>query len=808
MSDGYLGLTCLFEPMRKKSMKNHVLILVAATVFGFHVVLVSGCGDPEEDDPDDPDDEVETEVVDDEPAIGLGSGENVCGGTDELTIGGEPASPGSPCGPCEDGMIVCDGGDDLRCEQASEPTNECGGCEPLHADVGDPCGPCDEGSWECDGDDGLECVGQRETNACGGCVELEGTPGELCGDDGEGILACSGPEETHCITHAEENACGGTGSLDATPGTPCGACDQGVVACFSETTTTCVDEERGLNDCGGCEPLTGTEGDVCGACDGELVCDGDDDLRCEGGEINACGGCEELEAFPGQQCRDGLGWVCDGPDDVRCPETFRNPCGGHTSLDAAPGMSCGPCDEGRYVCSAPESLTCSNANTVNACGGCLELEAEPMTECGPCNDGTWICGSTEGLTCVDDAANACGGCGELTETPGTPCSPYGRWQCADEEGVECVGWEVVFDAEVGLGSTVWYDIWASAPDDIWAVGSSGTQAANVLAHDDGGGWEFVDLEGVVATPDELVLRGIWGAQGGQRWAVGHYYEDDPGVIEDDPDDDLEDFDYETDRSVVLRCDTDCADGENWYDLGDGATEPDDFLEDGAFDPQRYWSAVDGSSPFDVWVVGYGLSPEDTATQQDAGFRYLGGDDWRLVDYPLRLDGDSQTQQGWVDVWAGGGGEAWAVGITPGIIYSDGDDWEWVYSREEDEGDRWPDTVEVKGEKPDLFHPQAIWGSGADDVWVVGSSGTVVRYNGEAWEEIETPFTSRLNSVTGTGPDDVWVGGLENIIAHYDGTQWTVTDATVDDPFPIWAMTGTEDGELWAVSRHAILHLKR
>ena len=51
--------------------------------------------------------------------------ENACGGSSELSFDGEPVDePGGECGPCEDGEIVCDGEDSLRCSGAS-PASAC-----------------------------------------------------------------------------------------------------------------------------------------------------------------------------------------------------------------------------------------------------------------------------------------------------------------------------------------------------------------------------------------------------------------------------------------------------------------------------------------------------------------------------------------------------------------------------------------------------------------------------------------------------------------------------------------------------------
>jgi len=65
----------------------------------------------------------------------------------------------------------------------------------------------------------------------------------------------------------------------------------------------------------------------------------------------------------------------------------------------------------------------------------------------------------------------------------------------------------------------------------------------------------------------------------------------------------------------------------------------------------------------------------------------------------------------------------------------------------------------------------IWGAEDGTLFVVGDSGTVLRYDGEAWQIADTPTSSPFLGIWGTGPTDVWaVGG--KYVGHYDGVEWT------------------------------------
>src|SRR5947207_14074353 len=72
------------------------------------------------------------------------------------------------------------------------------------------------------------------------------------------------------------------------------------------------------------------------------------------------------------------------------------------------------------------------------------------------------------------------------------------------------------------------------------------------------------------------------------------------------------------------------------------------------------------------------------------------------------------------------------------------------------------------------HPlQAIWGSGASEIWAVGDSGAIVHYDGSAWSLIpNSPTTATLHGVWGAAANDVWAVGDSGLILHFDGSGWS------------------------------------
>lgn len=74
----------------------------------------------------------------------------------------------------------------------------------------------------------------------------------------------------------------------------------------------------------------------------------------------------------------------------------------------------------------------------------------------------------------------------------------------------------------------------------------------------------------------------------------------------------------------------------------------------------------------------------------------------------------------------------------------------------------------------------VWGASKDDVWAVGGNGTasdgeatVLRYDGSSWRSVDLPTLEHVDvfaffKVWGTGPDDVFIVGQQGIVMHWNG----------------------------------------
>ncbi len=63
----------------------------------------------------------------------------------------------------------------------------------------------------------------------------------------------------------------------------------------------------------------------------------------------------------------------------------------------------------------------------------------------------------------------------------------------------------------------------------------------------------------------------------------------------------------------------------------------------------------------------------------------------------------------------------------------------------------------------------LWGTHADDVWAVGSGGTILHFDGSEWRRIPLdPGYTKVGlkdtlSITRGSPDDVWIVSARSVI---------------------------------------------
>lgn len=140
-----------------------------------------------------------------------------------------------------------------------------------------------------------------------------------------------------------------------------------------------------------------------------------------------------------------------------------------------------------------------------------------------------------------------------------------------------------------------------------------------------------------------------------------------------------------------------------------------------------------------------------------------------------------------DVWAVGGVTAGRSGQAGLIEHWDGTRWAVAATSEASPGGAdFP---------PSALALSAVAGSGADDVWAVGSSGArshgpvVMHWNGATWQAGVAPcyvscVSSRLNAIAVLSATDAWAVGVADIpggsdpadhplVEHWDGSKWQI-----------------------------------
>lgn len=384
-------------------------------------------------------------------------------------------------------------------------------------------------------------------------------------------------------------------------------------------------------------------------------------------------------------------------------------------------------------------------------------------------------------------------------------------------------------------------VWARRADDVWIVGAGGT-----ILHHDG-----ASLRPVASGTDQDLLA-VAGGGGADVWAVGArgtaLHHDGRGVTAVSP--------GVTDSLVSVWAG---ADGEAWaasqsspwllhHDATEGWTRVANPISKDAritglagtardavwaavgsgallrYDGARWataatvaadgFTAVWSSAPDDVWISGAkgvyhydgarltGPTPTGRSVSALAGSspRDLWGVGWRGA--IVRWDGAGWTEHSRdaadgdsvIGLW-GSGADALAL-VDPGYGATSGADVLGLTAA------GW--TRLGQGQKQRLF---AIWGSGADEVWVAADGGGFLRRAGGSWSAV-AGGAATPQGLWGSGARDIWavgyLGGGGASLRHYDGTTWSEWPARpkVGALYAVW---GTSPTDAWAATREAYLH---
>jgi hypothetical protein len=279
-------------------------------------------------------------------------------------------------------------------------------------------------------------------------------------------------------------------------------------------------------------------------------------------------------------------------------------------------------------------------------------------------------------------------------------------------------------------------IWGGARDDVWAAGAAGT-----AIHWDGTTWKPYPI------PTGHTLFGLWGSGSGDLWAASTYTAAFRGTI------------HEADASV------------EWTKL---PTLP--IL--GSNDLPPALAMVWGRAPDDVWIGG----------GDKIGFPYArvwrtrtaadGGIAWQTLS-PCALSSDCPAVRA---IWGRADDDIWLVGDKGRTYHAGLADGGVAFTAIESNTTRplravWgadADNVWAAGDEG-VVRKASATGSAwttvdvpTNDVWAVGAYGTILHFDGNEWTPATAAFPTgpkpTLYAVWGSGPDDVWIVG-DGIVLH-------------------------------------------
>lgn len=98
--------------------------------------------------------------------------------------------------------------------------------------------------------------------------------------------------------------------------------------------------------------------------------------------------------------------------------------------------------------------------------------------------------------------------------------------------------------------------------------------------------------------------------------------------------------------------------------------------------------------------------------------------------------------------------------------------------------------------------RGMWGFATNDIWAVGSHGTVLHWNGSSWRGVTGSYFHDLRGVWGASPDDVWMVGHYDEVYHWDGR---TLSHHPNGPTWSYQVNGSGANDIWAVGSDGMFH---
>jgi len=345
-----------------------------------------------------------------------------------------------------------------------------------------------------------------------------------------------------------------------------------------------------------------------------------------------------------------------------------------------------------------------------------------------------------------------------------------------------------------LQSTL-FGLWGFSETDVWAVGSDRSHEG-MIAHYDGVEWTAHPIDGASS------LYGVWGPSPDSVWAVGRYgniWHFDGSTWKRDAE---HEQDTEKDFHGIWGYDADNA----WIagDRGTTLTLENGHwvLETGVWQYDRLW-AIWGFDPQNTWAAGQAIW---SATDYEFLLFELGGigDFWGASNDHVWAAGtriferkDGSWRQ-WSDDahastlhtgWAASPCEVFVGGSLGSILRWDGDEWH----TERQGTNSWYDTV------------VSMHGTSRDNLWALVSRDDLVlrRHNGEWIEEYDAGWDT-FNAIATHESSHTWVVGDGGLALHRD-PDGTWTEHQLDEDQELLAVWITAPDDVWIAGHEGPIH---
>ncbi|HEY5948282.1 MAG TPA: hypothetical protein VIV40_22450 [Kofleriaceae bacterium] len=278
------------------------------------------------------------------------------------------------------------------------------------------------------------------------------------------------------------------------------------------------------------------------------------------------------------------------------------------------------------------------------------------------------------------------------------------------------------------------DIWGTSPSDLYTIDTAG-----VLSHYNGVAWQTQNL------PGSAIATAVWGTGPGKVYVAT------------------------TNTSPLFRLV-----GTTWQSIGiqfgtitaGAAIGGDAFCLVGTqstvwcYDG-LYWSMLAGSiSGFGDLGAVWASAADDVFVAGTAGIQHFEGSSWFATGYPSAP----------LSFW-GNDTVLYAATVAGTIIKQSG-----------------ASTFAAEFSAPNPLY--GIWGSGPTDIFAVGGSGAIYRYNG-TWSKMTNTDSRGLVATWGAGPTSVFAVGNAGAFLRYDGAWAALASGTTADLKDVWGASATD-----------------